>query len=147
MRHSNRSAAPLYRKLAQQIEQQIGQGALLVGDKVPSVRFLRSQHKVSISTVLQAYFWLEGRGYIEARPRSGFYVRVPFAELVPEPKFRDKESPPRKIGTGTIINEVLRAVGDSSMVPLGAACPDPELYPTRKLNGFLRRALNRQPFH
>jgi len=38
---------------------------------------------VSVSTVLQAYFWLENQGWIEPRPQSGFYVRVPFAELPP----------------------------------------------------------------
>ncbi len=131
MRNGRRPETPLYRMLAQELEQQIGRGVLRVGDKVPSVRFLRQQHRVSMSTVLQAYFWLEGRGYIEARQRSGFYVRVPFTELVPEPKFLERESPPRKIGTGSIINEVLRSIGDPAMLPLGAACPAPQLYPTR----------------
>ena len=147
MRNSPRTATPLYRKLAGEIERQIGQGALRVGDKIPSVRFLRSQHKVSISTVLQAYFWLESRGQIEARARSGFYVRVPFTDLVPEPKFREKTSQPRKIGTVPLINDVLQSVADPGMFPLGAACPSPELFPTHKLNALLRRAINSQPFH
>ena len=82
------STQPLYLQVAHQIESQIRKGALRVGDKVPSIRGLRRQQGVSISTVLQAYFWLENQGWIEPRPQSGFYVRVPFAQLPPEPDFQ-----------------------------------------------------------
>src|SRR6516164_10930434 len=79
---------PLYLKVARQIEQQIRKGALQVGDRVPSIRGLRRQQGVSVSTVLQAYFWLENQGWIEPRPQSGFYVRVPYTDLVPEPEIQ-----------------------------------------------------------
>jgi len=147
MRNLRRSSTPLYRTLAREIERQIGQGALRVGDRVPSVRFLGRQHRVSISTVLQAYFWLEGRGYIEARPRSGFYVRLPFTERIPEPKFEERESPPHKVETGAVIDEVLRSIAKPFMTPLGAALPGPEILPTNRLNLLLRRAINQRPFH
>src|SRR6266852_5021930 len=68
---------PLYLQVATMIEEQIRAGTLRVGDKAPSIRTLRRQQRVSVSTVLQAYFWLENRGCIEARARSGFYVRRP----------------------------------------------------------------------
>lgn len=138
---------PLYRQVAQEIERQIGQGVLLLGDKVPSVRLLSRHHRVSVSTVLQAYFWLEHRGYIEARARSGFYVREPYSSLVPEPQYLQDRKSPVAVGTGTVINEVLRAVGDPSLVPLGAACPGSELLATHKLNRVIRRVLNRYPAH
>ena len=80
------ASVPLYLKVARQIEGQIRKGALRVGDKVPSIRGMRRQQRVSVSTVLQAYFWLENQGWIEPRPQSGFYVRIPYAELVPEPE-------------------------------------------------------------
>src|SRR5215831_15159595 len=81
------SKQPLYLKVAHQIQNLIRKGALRVGDKVPSIRSLRRQQHVSTSTVLQAYFWLQDRGWIEPRPRSGFYVRVPYVDLVPEREF------------------------------------------------------------
>src|SRR5215475_2115426 len=86
---------PLYLKLALKLQTQIRKGALRPGDRVPSIRSLRRQQGVSTSTVLQAYFWLEDRGWIEARPRSGFYVRVPYVDLIPEPPLRcdQKEEP------------------------------------------------------
>ena len=56
------ASVPLYLKVARQIEGQIRKGALRVGDKVPSIRGMRRQQRVSVSTVLQAYFWLENHG-------------------------------------------------------------------------------------
>ena len=60
---------------------------------MPSVRSFSRQQGVSISTVLEAYMWLENRGAIESRPQSGFFVRVPFSKSVPEPRFQTP--PPR----------------------------------------------------
>src|SRR5258706_5003933 len=98
MRQLQGSKLPLYLKVAHQIEGQIRKGALRVGDRVPSIRGLRRQQRVSVSTVLQAYFWLENQGWIEPRPQSGVYVRVPFAHLVPEPDFQTSRSVPTEIG-------------------------------------------------
>src|SRR5205807_5690301 len=97
MRQLQRSRLPLYLKVAQQIELQIRKGALRVGDRVPSIRGLRRQQGVSVSTVLQAYYWLENQGWIEPRPQSGFYVRVPYSHLVPEPEFQTKPSAPAPV--------------------------------------------------
>ena len=137
----------LYHQVAHSIQRQIGQGALQVGDKVPSVRLLSRHHRVSVSTVLQACFWLEHRGFIEARPRSGFYVRVPYDTLVPEPKYLERKTTPKPVETGSVIQEIIRMLDDPSLVPFGAACPAPELLATNKLNQVLRRAVNRYPAH
>ena len=80
-----RADSPLYAQLAETLVQQVARGALRPGDRVPSLRQLSQQQHVSVSTALQAYMWLENRGYLEARPQSGFYVRTPFASLIPEP--------------------------------------------------------------
>ncbi len=49
-------------------------GALGPGDRVPSVRQSSIRHGVSVATVVQAYLTLENRGFIQARPKSGFFV-------------------------------------------------------------------------
>lgn len=138
---------PLYRIVAQTLEQQIAQGTLRVGERVPSVRWLSQHHRVSVSTVLQAYFWLEHRGYIEARPRSGFYVRIPYSKMVPEPKYLERKAKPKPVGTGSIIQEVIRMLDNPSLVPFGAALPGPDILPTHKLNQVIRRMVNRYPNH
>src|SRR5918996_3003746 len=75
----------LYEMLADKIASLIDKRTFLPGEKVPSVRRLSLQENVSISTVLQAYVLLEDRGLIEARPQSGYYVRLQRRALPPEP--------------------------------------------------------------
>lgn len=65
---------PLYLQLAQRLLDAIEQAAMPEGTRLPSVRTLATQHVMSVSTALQALRWLETRGHIEARPRSGYFV-------------------------------------------------------------------------
>src|SRR5882672_1939227 len=67
---------PLYARLAGALETQIRSGALQIGDRVASVRALSREQGVSVATVLQAIARLESQGFVEARPRSGYYVRT-----------------------------------------------------------------------
>ena len=65
----------LYENLAQEFATLIGEGRLRPGERLPSVRRLAQQRKLSISTVIQALRTLESRGLVDARPQSGYYVR------------------------------------------------------------------------
>jgi DNA-binding transcriptional MocR family regulator len=141
------SKLPLYLKVARQIEGQIRKGALRVGDRVPSIRGLKRQQGVSVSTVLQAYFWLENQGWIEPRPQSGFYVRVPFEQLVPEPDFQTPRSAPTEVGIGNLLSEVVNSIGDPTKVSLGSASACPDLYPNRKLNRIIHKIMREDPAH
>ena len=72
---------PKYLKLAKTFERQLRAGVLRVGDRLPSVRQLRTHHRVSAATAVGCYMWLERQGYVRARPKSGFFVsRTPQAE-------------------------------------------------------------------
>src|SRR5438105_4090819 len=77
---------PVYQKLANLLEELIQSRSLRPGDRVPSVRQFSQQQRVSVPTALNAYAALETRGLIEARPKSGFFVRARLADLVREPK-------------------------------------------------------------
>jgi DNA-binding transcriptional regulator YhcF (GntR family) len=74
MQVADRSKAPLYVRIAETFIHQVANGALRPGDRVPSLRKLSREQGVSLSTALQAYMWLENRGYLDARPQSGFYI-------------------------------------------------------------------------
>jgi DNA-binding transcriptional MocR family regulator len=139
--------APLYLQVARLIEDQIRSGVLRVGDRIPSLRALSRKQQVSVTTTLQAYFWLENRGYLEARNKSGFYVRIPAEGLAPEPKFQASESAPSAVDLSEILMKVARAVGDRGKVPLGAACPSPVLLPYHKLNRITRAIVQKEPLH
>src|SRR5205085_11965243 len=100
-----------------------------------------------LSTALQAYVWLENRGYLEARPQSGFYIRTPYAKLIPEPKAEMLQSQPTAMGTNAVLEEVIRSASDPAFVPFGVGFASPELFPNRRLNLIARGILRRCPLH
>ena len=53
----------------------IDERLLRAGLRMPSIRRFAVEHRVSRFTVVEAYDRLIARGYIEARPGSGFYVK------------------------------------------------------------------------
>jgi DNA-binding transcriptional regulator YhcF (GntR family) len=65
----------LYLEVASRIESLIDKGALKIGDRLLSVRALSKEQGISLSTAFQAYYYLESKGLIEARPQSGYYVK------------------------------------------------------------------------
>lgn len=138
---------PLYLRVAGDIERQIRAGTLRVGEKVPSIREIKSGWQVSTSTALQAYFWLENRGLIQARARSGFYVRVPFSDLAPEPGFEPQRSAPRDAGLDARLGQLLQLRAASGALQLGAAVPSADFYPVRKLNQMIRQIIRENPAH
>lgn len=139
--------APLYLRIAANVTQQVAKGVLRTGDRVPSLRRLSQQHRVSMTTALQAYLWLENRGYLEARPQSGFYVRRPFSTLIPEPQFEAATTKPMAVGTNAILADIMESASSPDNIPFGAGGASPEWFPSRRLNLILRRVIRREPLH
>src|SRR5689334_22116290 len=75
-------AQPLYRTLADHYLGAIRSGVLAPGERMPSVRMLMRTHAVSLSTALQVCRHLETEGWLEARERSGYFVRQPRRALL-----------------------------------------------------------------
>lgn len=67
-------SAPLYRQLYQYLAEEIQNGRLAAGNRLPSKRQLCTHLGVSMSTVETAYDILAAEGYILSKPRSGFVV-------------------------------------------------------------------------
>jgi len=89
----NAAAPRLYERVADAVGAQIQAGIYRPGERIPSVRRLRDQHHVSLTTVLEAVRVLESRGLVRARPQSGYFVREPHGLALGEP---DPSSPPRR---------------------------------------------------
>src|SRR3569833_2931065 len=85
------AALILYEYLATHVKNAIRQGVYQPGDRLPSVRRLSEQHRVSQNTAVSAYRLLESHGWLEARPQSGFFARRPESSL-PTAKGSDKDS-------------------------------------------------------
>ncbi|MBI2347663.1 MAG: PLP-dependent aminotransferase family protein, partial [Deltaproteobacteria bacterium] len=115
----------------------IDRGTLRPGERVPSVRKLSTQLRISISTVLQAYFLLEDRGFIEARPQSGFYVKLRPRDLPPEPKPSHPSLSATEVGVAELLAKVFAAARNPDFIPLATAIPSPDLLPTKPLNRLM----------
>ena len=66
--------APLYEKIYEYIKNEIVDGKISKGEKLPSTRLLAKNLSVSRSTVELAYDQLLAEGYIEAEPYRGYFV-------------------------------------------------------------------------
>src|SRR3954465_3697288 len=96
------AAETLYEQVADRIDGLIDAGTLRVGQKIPSVRKLSRQLKVSVSTVLQAYRLLEDRGRVEARPQSGYFVKPSTRQTPPAPTISKPSPVPTHVSTGDL---------------------------------------------
>ena len=65
---------PLYKCLYECIKNDISQGKLSSGEKMPSKRTLAKNLGVSTITVENAYDQLIGEGYMFARPKRGYFI-------------------------------------------------------------------------
>ncbi|MEM7050375.1 MAG: PLP-dependent aminotransferase family protein [Acidobacteriota bacterium] len=142
---------PRYRLLAEEIERQISAGALQRGDRLTSLRRRARDRGLSVGTVLEAYLLLERRGLLEARPRSGFYVRGPGADprydKLPEAAAPPAASRPLSLALEALSGDVVSRAQLSDLVPLGIAKLHRSLLPTAALNRCARRALRTYPEH
>lgn len=68
------ASRPLYEQIYSYMKQEIQEGQLLPGERLPSSRSLSSSLEVSRSTVDLAYEQLVSEGYLEAVPCKGYYV-------------------------------------------------------------------------
>ena len=64
----------LYQQIYEHIRQEIREGKLLAGERLPSTRSLAEYLQVARSTVDYAYDQLLSEGYIEAKPYKGYFV-------------------------------------------------------------------------
>ncbi|MDX1598299.1 MAG: PLP-dependent aminotransferase family protein [Marinobacter sp.] len=138
----------LYNQVADQLQALIRDGVYREGERLPGVRVLSRQFGVSISTILQAHQTLEGRGYLEARERSGYFVRLP-AKEAPEPVMRRYRARPMPVSARDMALE-LCADEQKRMVPLAAAVPHPDFLPVRQIQQSIlwagRRGLEYQDY-
>jgi DNA-binding transcriptional MocR family regulator len=127
----------LYEELAGQVSALIQEGTLKPGERVPSVRQIVRERRVSPATAMRAYQLLETRGLIETRPRSGYYVSQPREQRAPEPR-RARTSPrTTRVDVSELVFQILDAARDRDVVPLGSAFPSPMLFPWPKLARYL----------
>ena len=131
-----------YEALAQEVAESIAHGQLRPGERVPSVREASRSRGVSPSTVFEAYYLLEARGLIEARPRSGYFVSHT-VNWQQEPESSRPVTKERAVEVSELVFQVLGHAKNRALVPMGSAFPSPLLFPLPKLALATGKALRR----
>ncbi len=74
MRIDHASSVPPFEQVRSQFASQIGDGTLVVGTRLPTVRALADELDLAVNTVARAYRELETAGLVETRGRAGTVV-------------------------------------------------------------------------
>lgn len=122
-----------YERLADQISELIKRGDLPPGARIPSVRAACKAWGVSPATVFRAYYLLENRGMIRARPRSGYFVSPNTGKLPRERSGTSPAADPKTVNISDLVFEVLKTIRQPETVPLGSAFLSPALFPMTRV--------------
>jgi len=137
----------LYLQVADGIEKMISDEVLRIGDKLPSVRVLSEEYGISMGTAFQAYYHLEGKGLIEARPKSGYYVRFTHRRFRAMPAVIQPDPNTTEATVQEMILNTLKNMTADDIVNFALAAPAVELLPTAKLNKSVVHALRNGKDH
>lgn len=136
----------LYYRIADKLEKQITNGVLKSGDKLLSVRGLSKEQGISISTAYLAYTQLENKGLIEARPKSGYYVRFTPRQLPQIPKTVIPKKDIKKVSADEMITMLYDNLTIENVTRFSVAAPDVSLLPVAKLNKSMMEAIRRSKY-
>ena len=137
----------LYLQVANGVEKMITDDILKIGDKLPSVRLLSEEYGISMGTAFQAYYHLEGKGLIESRPKSGYYVRFNFKRFPDLPKVIQPEPISSEVSVKDTIASIYGDVASPIKMNFAIAVPDASLLPTAKINKSVIHALRKSKDH
>jgi len=123
----------LYVQLLDKIKRLIRNSAVKPGDKLLSIRALSKEQGLSITTVYKAYSELEIMGLIEARTKSGYYVKTYPRQLYTVKKI-EEVTDIEEIGADDMPIEVYKNLAAENIVQLSLSAPAVCLLPKAKLN-------------
>lgn len=134
----------VYEKVAAQLESLIEKEVFRVGDRLPSVRELREQYGVSISTALQVYSQLERRGLVESREKSGYFVQFARRQSSCLKQISSPDAIPRPVSVDQMVAEIRTSAKRPELINLSMPVPPPELLPAAQLHTALTRTMREE---
>lgn len=150
MRISNATTPDhLYLQVAEGLEKMISDDVLKIGDKLPSVRMLSEEYGISMGTAFQAYYHLEGKGLIESRPKSGYYVRFSQQRFRDLPKVIQPDVLSHEVSVKEMIASIYDdiAINNDKVINFALAVPDISILPVAKINKSVVHALRNNRDH
>ncbi len=108
---------PMYKQVNDQIKDAIADGTLKPEDKLPSIREMSKELKISIITIKRAYADLESEGFIYTRTGMGSFVANINKDTLRDGKLSEiKEEIRRILAAGKKVNihanDVIKIVND-----------------------------------
>ena len=138
----------LYLQVAGGIEKMISEDVLKIGDKLPSVRMLSEEYGISMGTAFQAYYHLEGKGLIESRPKSGYYVRFNHKRFPEVPKQFQPDPISHEVSVKEMIASIYTDIAaQEDVINFALGVPHISLLPAAKLNKSVVYALRNGKDH
>ncbi|MBS1512162.1 MAG: PLP-dependent aminotransferase family protein [Bacteroidetes bacterium] len=137
----------LYLQVADGLEKMIADEVLRIGDKLPSVRVLSNEYGISMGTAFQAYYHLEGRGLIESRPKSGYYVRFNHNRFPQLPDQVKPDTLSHEVSVKEMIASIYSDIASKDVINFALGVPDTSLLPAAKLNKSVVHALRNHKDH
>lgn len=136
-----KTADHLYLQIADKLERLILNDVLKTGDKLPSVRTISEEQGVSMSTAFQAYYHLEGKGFIESKPKSGYYVLHCKRKLPAMPQTCEAVKKPSEVTVHEMISKLQLHSSNHELLKFSSAIPLANMLPTAKLSKAMVHAL------
>ena len=137
----------IYMQVATGIEKMIAEEVLRIGDKLPSVRVLSEEYGISAGTAFQAYYHLEGKGLIESRPKSGYYVRFNNSRFPSLPGLKQPDALSHEVSVKEMIASIYSDIASTNVINFALAVPDASLLPSAKINKSVVYALRNHKDH
>ncbi|MCK6264414.1 PLP-dependent aminotransferase family protein [Vibrio sp. ZSDE26] len=110
-----------YDQVEQHLRQAINAGVYQANDKLPSIRQLSTDLKVSKNTVIRAYQELEAVGVIYSVAKSGYRVKSSEAS---SNQNGSTYHPPSKVDLLSICKSILTYSNETELLPTGSAHPN-----------------------
>lgn len=124
----------LYTEISNNIARLIRTEVLKPGDRLPSIRVLCQEHRISMNTAKRVFLELEAQSLIESVPQSGYYVsRIPYRKL-PLPDASKPSADPSNKEPEALISSVYANMGKPGLTLFSVGVPSGELLPLAKLN-------------
>lgn len=130
-----------YETIGKFFEDQILSGVLAVGQKLPSIRNLTTQFKISINTATNVFWWLEKKGLVYSKPQSGYYVaNIPAyqQELI---EITDPLLKPSTLSTHELTTKVLHTINAKNITQLAISLADESYLPVAALKKAMTKNL------
>lgn len=131
-----------YQQLAQLLAEKIASQAMPAGVALPSLRRYAEHQGVSLSTANKTYQWLEQRGLIHAKPKSGYFVRSQYrSPLVSQ----DMAAVLAQGDSSDLILNVHQNTLRGDLLSFAGGFVAAEFLPVLELQRCLTRAIRRNP--